>query len=75
MKARDAQKLRNWILIIGFIIIFAGHIWEPLTIIGAFVTLSCLVPDLLYNKCPHCGKRLGLNEGKFCQHCGEKIDG
>ena len=31
-------------------------------------------PDYLYNKCPHCGKRLGRNTGKFCQHCGKEID-
>lgn len=74
MKARDAQKLRDILLIIGFIIMLAAYIYEPIFIIGAVVAVSCLIPDFLYNKCPHCKKRLGRNEGNFCQHCGGKID-
>lgn len=74
MKARDAQKLRDKILLIGFLIMLASVLYEPLLIIGVVVSLSCLIPDFLYNKCPHCKKHLGRNNGKFCQHCGEKID-
>lgn len=75
MKARDAQKLRNRLMVIGFIIMLGAYIYEPLLIVGAVVAFSCIIPDYLYNKCPHCRKRLGKNEGKFCQHCGGKIDG
>lgn len=74
MKVREAQKLRNTLLLIGFLIMIAGYVWTPLTIIGVIVTFSCLIPDILYNKCPHCKKRLGRNEGAFCHHCGAKID-
>ncbi len=61
-------------MIIGFIIMLAAYIYEPLFTIGAAVAFSCLVPHFLYNKCPDCGKQLGRNEGNFCQHCGGKID-
>ena len=75
MNVRNAQKLRFALLIAGFIIMLAGGIWGPLcTKIGIVVAFSSLIPTLLYNKCPHCGKQLGRNEGKFCHHCGEKID-
>ena len=74
MKVRDAQKLRDMLLIFGFIIMLAAYLYKPLFIIGVIVAFSCLIPHFLYNKCPHCGKQLGRNEGKFCQHCGGKID-
>lgn len=74
MKVRDAQKLRDTLFIVGFIIMLAGGIWGLLcTIIGAIVSFSCLIPHFLYNKCPHCRKQLGRNESKFCQHCGNEI--
>lgn len=74
MKVREAQKLRDTLLVIGFVIMMAAYIYEPLIIIGAIVAFSCLIPDYLYNKCPHCGKRLGRNEAMYCQHCGGRID-
>ncbi|MBQ3531302.1 MAG: zinc ribbon domain-containing protein [Oscillospiraceae bacterium] len=74
MDYKKAQILRDTLMLIGFVIMFAGYFWNPLAIIGFVIALSCLVPDYLYNKCPHCGKRLGRNAGKFCQHCGKEID-
>lgn len=74
MKARDAQKLRDLLLLAGFIIMLASYLLKPIFIIGLIVAISCLIPDFLYNKCPHCKKRLGRNEAQFCQHCGGKID-
>ncbi len=75
MNPREACRLRDTLLIVGFIIMLAAYIYEPLFIIGAIVALSCLIPDFMYNRCPHCGKRLGRNEAKYCQHCGKPIDG
>ena len=74
MKARDAQRLRDLLLLAGFIIMLASYLLKPIFIIGLIVAISCLIPDFLYNKCPHCKKRLGRNEGTFCQHCGGRID-
>lgn len=74
MKARDAQRLRDSLLLAGFIIMLASYLFKPIFIIGLIVAISCLIPDFLYNKCPHCKKRLGRNEAQFCQHCGGKID-
>ena len=34
-----------------------------MTVIGAVVMFSCLIPDYFYNKCPHCQRRLGRNAG------------
>lgn len=74
MKPKEAQKLRDTLLTAGILIMLAGRFWWPLTVIGAIVAFSCLIPDRRYNRCPHCHKRLGLYAGKFCQHCGGKIE-
>ena len=74
MNVRKAQKLRDMLLLIGFVMMLGSYIYEPLFIPGMIVAFSCLIPDFLYNKCPNCGKRLGRNEGEYCHHCGRKID-
>lgn len=74
MNVRDAQKLRNTLIIVGILIMFGGYVFDPLLGIGAIVAFSGLIPDHLYNKCPHCGKYLGRNEADYCQFCGGKID-
>jgi len=74
MKVKIAQRLRDVLAFVGIIIALCGYIYEPLLIIGGVVAFSCLIPHFLYNKCPHCGKQLGRNEGKCCHHCGKEID-
>ena len=74
MKVKDAQKLRDALLIVGMIIMLGAYLYEVLFGIGMAIAFSSLIPHFLYNKGPHCGKQLGRNEGKYCQYCGEKID-
>ena len=74
MTIKSARKLRNMLIIIGTSIMLMAYIWEPLFVIGAIVTCSCIIPDFLYNRCPHCGKLLGRNEAAYCQFCGEKLE-
>lgn len=73
MKIKAARKLRDGIFILGFLTMLAAGLYEPLLYIGAVVMISGIIPDYLYNKCPHCGKHLGRSEGDYCQHCGGKI--
>ena len=75
MDHKKARLLRDTLMFIGFVVMLAGYLFGiAITIIGAVIMFSCLIPDFLYNKCPHCKKRLGRNEGTFCQHCGGRID-
>ena len=74
MKVRTAQLLTKIILTVGALMALASYIYEPLFISGTVVMFSCLIPDILFNKCPHCGKRLGRNSGDYCQFCGKPID-
>lgn len=74
MNARKAQKIRNYLFVIGIVLMLCGTISDILFAIGVVVLLSGLIPDFLYNRCPHCKQLLGRNEADFCQHCGGKID-
>ena len=74
MKLRKAQKLRNTLLIVGFFIMLLGYYSNVIGIIGVIVTVSSLIPHFLYNKCPHCGRQLGRNEGEYCQFCGRPLE-
>lgn len=74
MNVRKAQKLRNILIIAGIIIMLCGYICDPLLIVGGIIAFSSLIPHFLYNKCPHCSKQLGRNEGNYCQHCGKSLD-
>ena len=73
MKPKKARKLIYFLYIIGFILILLSYkrIMLP---IGVIVAGSSVVPNLLFYKCPHCGKHLGSNGGDFCQYCGKSID-
>ena len=75
MNPRKACVLRDTLFVVGFIIMLAAYIYEPLIVIGAIVMFCGLIPHFRYNRCPHCGKQLGRNEEKYCQHCGKSIDG
>ncbi|MGI5885156.1 MAG: hypothetical protein ACOX83_09360 [Candidatus Spyradocola sp.] len=74
MTVKNAQKLRDTLLIVGTGIMLLGVISEPLFLVGVIVAVSCFIPHFLFNKCPHCGRQLGKNEGEFCQFCGKHID-
>ena len=45
-----------------------------LTTIGVVVMLCGLGFQLLFYRCPHCGKYLDRSTGPFCPHCGRSID-
>lgn len=52
----------------------SAYLYELLFIVGAVISFASLILHYLYNKCPHCVKQLGRNEGAFCQYCGERIE-
>ena len=33
-----------------------------------------LIFELIFDRCPHCGKFLGRQIQKYCHHCGEKLE-
>ncbi len=74
MTVKQARKLRNALLISGFIVMLLAYVWEPLLVIGTIIACSALIPQFLFNRCPHCGKQLGRGDGPYCQFCGKSLD-
>lgn len=74
MTVKQARKLRNTLLIVGAAVMLPGIFFRPFLIIGAVVAFSCLIPHVLFNRCPHCGKHLDRSNGDFCPYCGKRID-
>lgn len=42
-------------------------------VLALVVFIAFLLVEFFMNRCPHCGRYLDRNWGKFCQHCGERI--
>ncbi|MEE1393705.1 MAG: hypothetical protein U0K65_06040 [Negativibacillus sp.] len=74
MPVKKARALRDRLLIAGFVVMLLAYVYRPLFYVGGAIAFSCLIPHFLFNRCPHCGKQLGRNEGDFCQYCGKRID-
>ena len=74
MKVKNARKLIAAMLIVGFVLSLCVSLYKPLFIVGMIVMVASLVPHFLYNKCPHCGKNLGRNAGRYCQFCGKEYE-
>ena len=73
MPVHKARKLRDGLFIAGAIVMLLGCSWEPILYLGVIVTFSCLIPHFLWNRCPHCRKQLGRNDGDYCQFCGRNL--
>lgn len=74
MPVKKDRALRDRLLIAGFVVMLLAYVYRPLFYVGGAIAFSCLIPHFLFNRCPHCGKQLGRNEGDFCQYCGKRID-
>ena len=73
MSVKNAQRLRNALLLAGFLVMLLGYYAVWIGYLGIAIAVSSLIPHFLFNKCPHCGRQLGRNEGDFCQFCGNNL--
>lgn len=51
--------------------------FEPLIYIGMAVVLAGVIQSVIFCRCPHCGRLLGMRRGgmpAYCPDCGEKLD-
>lgn len=74
MKPKTAKKLTIILALVGVVVMLLGYFSSILWAVGAVVALSAIIPNLLFYRCPHCGRMLGKNDGSFCQHCGGRVD-
>lgn len=73
MNVKKARRIRDILFIIGIIIMLFGLMSEMFLIIGGLVMVLGLIFHLAFNRCPHCGKYLGKENGMFCESCGSNV--
>ena len=80
---RTVKRIRNGLLVallvcitLAYLSALLGVTWAigvfTVLFIGGFIAF-CII-DFCFWKCPHCGGDLGRFYGKYCQHCGKKLD-
>lgn len=76
LKPKDINLIFIVVLIIGAVIGFygAGAQNDILCFAGLFCMFGDIVFRLMFYRCPYCKRYLDRSEGKFCPHCGERID-
>ena len=74
MKPKRARKLICFLFVAGVLILLLSYIYIIFLPIGLVVAASSIVPNILFNKCPHCGRNLGRSAGDYCPFCGNYID-
>lgn len=74
MKPKNAVKLIYCLFIGGFILILLSYVNILFLPLGILAEGSAVVCNMLFFKCPHCGKHLGRNGGDYCQHCGKRVN-
>ena len=78
MKPQPAQRLRDILLVTGFLVMLSSVLFgETLLWVGVVIAFSSLIPHFLFNKCPHCGHQLRpwTPRDPYCPFCGQRVDG
>lgn len=74
------HKSTEWLLYILVGVIVVALILLRLTHLAVFAWISVITPfvwlpfELIFNRCPHCGKYLGRQIGRYCRHCGKELE-
>ena len=71
---RSARTAMFALFALGFLVGVVGQS-ELCLAIGTLIVFSGLAAQLLYYRCPHCGRHLGREGGlTYCPHCGKALD-
>ena len=79
-KPKLARKIFLALLAAGFLIgalgsVITSRIGGAIAgTLGIAVLIAALGVQLLFCRCPHCGRSLDRTRGDFCPYCGRRID-
>ncbi len=81
MTLRQTRRVVNALAISSFACavlayLASGHpaLSVALLILSLLLCAGLVGINLTCWRCPHCGKSLGRDTGKFCQHCGKELN-
>lgn len=76
MKLRTVKILEG--VLIGFALLCIALLYVKETtvfgVLGILSAVGCLLVNLIFWRCPKCGKWLGRDSKNFCTHCGAPLD-
>lgn len=61
------------IVLIAAISAVCNILW--LAVISFILMIAVLAFNIIFYRCPYCGKHLGRDGGDYCQYCGASFDG
>ena len=75
MTLRQKQKLVAVLTGIGLAVLLMNTVIGSigLIILGVVLVVAALILNLVWIRCPECGKWLDRDPGNFCKHCGAQI--
>ncbi len=77
MKLRTVKTVFFCLTIVGFLLYLPARALElsVLLVIAAVCFLAALIIQLIFWKCPACGRHLGRGLwAKYCKYCGKELD-
>jgi len=74
MRLRRVEMIFGIIPAFGFLAAMCGAALEKsiLIAVGMAAMVGALVFRIVFYRCPHCGRYLDRNSGKYCQYCGKE---
>lgn len=72
MTLRQKHRLLPVLYMIGLIVLLMATIIESV-LPGVVLLVAVLILNLMWMRCPKCGKWLGRDPGNFCKTCGAQI--
>lgn len=73
---RKARSCTVVILAAGLVVAVAGALTNGMavTLAGVVLEMGGLVFDIIFYRCPNCGKYLDRSYGDYCPHCGVEME-
>lgn len=74
MSLKRVEMIFGIILVPGFLVAMGGAAMEKsiLIALGMTAMVGALIFRIVFYRCPHCGRYLDRNSGKYCQYCGKE---
>lgn len=65
------------LLFIGMVTAFVGIVLGmqmPVITLGLLLMAASAILQIVFYRCPHCGKMLNRRTGEYCPKCGKKVN-
>jgi len=61
-------------VILAYLMVKRTALCVALLVLGLILAVAVAIINIIFWRCPYCGKNLGRDTGKFCQHCGKELN-